>query len=198
MFSKIVRRTHMYLALFLAPWVLMYTLSTLAMNHRELFRRIYGGTPVSWVKERELVYTGTFAPEATPEQIGEQILSSLGMEGAFATNRPAAGRPLLVTRLEPVTPRRLTYTPSDRKLVIERQAFRTGVFLERLHRMRGYQYPFVLNDVWAVSVDLFIVGMIFWALSGLWMWWELKVTRRLGALALLGGAALFALFVFTI
>ena len=31
-FSKIIRRVHMYLALFLAPWMLMYALSTLAMR----------------------------------------------------------------------------------------------------------------------------------------------------------------------
>src|SRR5262245_53684615 len=31
MFSKIIRRSHMYLALFLMPWVLMYALSTMAM-----------------------------------------------------------------------------------------------------------------------------------------------------------------------
>jgi hypothetical protein len=30
------------------------------------------------------------------------------------------------------------------------------------------------------------------------MWWEMKVTRLLGALALAGGAGLFALFLATI
>jgi len=40
--------------------------------------------------------------------------------------------------------------------------------------------------------------MIFWALSGLWMWWEMKVTRGLGAAALLAGAGLFALFLLMI
>jgi hypothetical protein len=39
----------MYLASFLAPWMLMYALSTLVMNHGEFFREYYGGeigTPV--------------------------------------------------------------------------------------------------------------------------------------------------------
>jgi hypothetical protein len=40
MISKILRRTHMYLALFLTPWMLIYALSTMAMNHRELFKRL--------------------------------------------------------------------------------------------------------------------------------------------------------------
>ena len=42
MISKVVRRTHMYLALFLFPWMLMYALSTLVMNHRALFVSAYG------------------------------------------------------------------------------------------------------------------------------------------------------------
>jgi len=38
------------------------------------------------------------------------------------------------------------------------------------------------------------VAMGSWALSGLWMWWEMKVTRALGALAFLGGVGLFAVY----
>ena len=71
-------------------------------------------------------------------------------------------------------------------------------FLERFHRRRGYDTGYSVDTVWAVSVDLFIAGMIFWALSGLWMWWEMKVTRRYGAVALLTGVLLFAVFVVTI
>jgi hypothetical protein len=32
---QLVRRVHMYLGLFLAPWMFMYAVSTLVMNHRE-------------------------------------------------------------------------------------------------------------------------------------------------------------------
>jgi hypothetical protein len=45
-----------------------------------------------------------------------------------------------------------------------------------------------------VTVDAVIVAMVFWALSGLWMWWELKVTRAFGAVAFLAGVGLFALY----
>jgi hypothetical protein len=55
-----------------------------------------------------------------------------------------------------------------------------------------------IDTGWAVSVDLVIVAMMFWVLSGLWMWWEMKVTRRLGALAALGGAGLFAFYLLAI
>jgi hypothetical protein len=66
-----------------------------------------------------------------------------------------------------------------------------------MHRRRGYQHA-ALDDSWAFSVDLVIAAMIFWVLSGLWMWWELRATWRLGALFAAGGLALFALFLFTI
>jgi uncharacterized iron-regulated membrane protein len=43
-------------------------------------------------------------------------------------------------------------------------------------------------------VDLTILGLFLLAVSGLWMWWELRVTRRLGAVALGAGCGLFGLF----
>ena len=78
MFSKLVRRTHMYLALFLFPWILMYALSTVAMNHRAMFIARYGPGPVPFEKERELVYDGFFPENAEPKAISQQILVSVG------------------------------------------------------------------------------------------------------------------------
>jgi hypothetical protein len=181
MFSRLLRRTHMYLALFLFPWILMYALSTLAMNHRAFFAARYGPAPVPFVTERELTYEGVLpeGPELKP--ISAQILASVGLDGAHG-----------------VSPRRITYTPETRNLVIERMTYRSNAFLERFHRRRGYETGYRLDTVWAVSVDLVIVAMIFWVASGLWMWWEMKLTRPLGAMALAGGAGLFALFLATL
>ena len=46
--------THMYLALFLFPWLLMYALSTAVMNHRALFVDAFGNGSLSAVGLREL------------------------------------------------------------------------------------------------------------------------------------------------
>ncbi|MBI4874294.1 MAG: hypothetical protein HY822_06655 [Acidobacteria bacterium] len=196
--TKIIRRTHMYLALFLTPWMLMYALSTMAMNHREFFRKLYGQGPPVFEKERELTYNGTFPPGAKPKEIGQQILSGLGMEGAFGARMSPDGAKVIVNRQEPFAPKRLTFSPGDGKLVVEREVFRSPAFLERLHRRRGYQSDYPLEKTWAFSVDLVIAAMLFWAASGLWMWWEMKLTRRWGAAFGLAGLALFGLFLFTI
>jgi hypothetical protein len=197
MFSILVRRIHMYLALFLAPWMLMYALSTIVMNHRGWFIEKYGRGPVPFEKERELTYNGSFPENAEPKHIAMQVLASLDLEGAHGVNRRKDGA-VVINRQDLVLPRRITYTPADNKVVVEKMEYRTNAFLERFHRRRGYQTGYALDTVWAVTVDLVIVAMVFWVLSGLWMWWEMKVTRVLGALAALGGLTLFLFYLFQI
>jgi hypothetical protein len=197
MISRVVRRTHMYLALFLFPWVLMYALSTLVMNHRALFVGAYGEGPIPFVEERRLVYDAAFPENAELRTISTAILTSVGLDGAHAVSRRKDGT-IAINRNDLLTPRRLTYSPSDRTLVIEKMQARPNAFLERFHRRRGYATGYGLDTVWAVSVDAFIVAMVFWVLSGLWMWWEMKVTRLLGLAALLAGAGVFAMYLLTL
>jgi len=197
MFSRLLRRTHLYLGIFLAPWILMYALSTLAMNHRHYFQEKYGRGPAPWQPERELTYDGSFTADTPLRDISRQILLALELDGAHGVNRRADGA-IVITRQSMAAPRRLTYTPADRRLVIEKAEPRVNAWLERFHRRRGYATGYGLDTVWAVSVDLTIVALVFWAVSGLWMWWEMKSTRPWGAAGLLGGVAIFAFYVLAI
>jgi hypothetical protein len=181
----------MYLGLFLFPWMLMYALSTAVMNHRALFRD--PAAPPQYEKEREVVYDAVFPAGADPRTMARQILASLDLDGAHGVTRRADGT-LVIVRHDLRTPRRITYTPADRRLAIERMPPRAHAFLERFHRRRGYATGYRLDTLWAVTVDLVIAAMVAWVLTGLWMWWEMKVTRRIGAAALLGGTALFAFY----
>ena len=195
LFSRVVRRTHMYLGLFLVPWMLMYALSTIVMNHRAIFSA--PGPPLVQ-KESEQIYQGTFPAGATPAAMASQILADLHLNGTYSVNAARDGRRITIVRQDPVNPRRIVYTPADHKLVVEKEVFRAPAFLERFHRRRGYQPAFPLQTAWAVSVDTTIAAMLFWAASGLWLWWELKRTRLLGALLAASGCAIFALFILTI
>ena len=183
----------MYLGLFLFPWMLMYALSTLAMNHRAYFVERYGAGPPPYETEREFVYDGAFPADADLRTISRQILIAAGLDGAHGVTRRKDGA-IVITRNDLTTPRRLVYVPSDRRVVIEKMRARAHAFLERFHRRRGYATGYALDTIWAVSVDAVIVAMVFWVLSGVWMWWEMKATRGLGAAAALGGAGLFGLY----
>jgi hypothetical protein len=183
----------MYAALFLFPWMLMYGFSTLAMNHRASFASAYGPGPVPFERERELVYAGPVSGEAEPRVLARQILESLNLDGAHAVSRRPDGA-IVITRHDLTTPRRITYSPIAGRLLVEKMQHRPNALLERFHRRRGYNTGYVLDTAWAVSVDLVIGAMVFWALSGLWLWWEMKVTRRLGACAIASGLGLFAAY----
>ncbi|NKB66239.1 MAG: hypothetical protein GKR89_04190 [Candidatus Latescibacteria bacterium] len=198
MFSKIVRRTHMYLALFLMPWIVMYALSTMAMNHRHFFEEYYGDKEAPLHIERTLVYDGIFPEGASPRQMARQLLLDLELDGTHYVRGGRNGQPLTVWRESLTWIRKITYEPDGQYLKVERREWRTPQMLEEMHRRSGFEHDYTAADLWGVVVDLVIVALVLWVLSGLWMWWELKVTRRWGGICFVGATLLFALFLATI
>lgn len=187
----------MYLALFLTPWVLMYAVSTLAMNHHHFFENWYNHEPVSWTLVEERPYPVEFPSETKRWMVAEQILNDLNINGAHNVGGNL-DKEIIITRRNAIVPQRITYNPKAQTLRIENQAFRTNAFLEQMHRRRGYETKYWTDDLWAFTVDIFIVGTVVWALSGLWMWWELKNTRKWGTVCMGSGVIIFAFFLFTI
>lgn len=181
----------MYLALFLAPWMMGYAISTIAMNHRM-------PRPTVLVTERDELYSNTFEPGTPPREIALQILADLNLEGAFGVQGPTPEGRLIINRQGMLSPRRITFTPADQRLVVERMELETSGFLNRFHRRRGYQLPYAADDAMAFSVDAVIFAMVFWALSGLWMWWEMRATRLWGLACAATGMGIFILLVVTI
>jgi hypothetical protein len=192
--SRLVRRLHMFTGLFLGPWMLMYALSTLVMTHREFVLSFYPSKNPAMVTERELDYTRSFPASTTREQIGEQLLQDLGLGGRHSLSGGRNGEPLVINRQHALSTRRITFDAVSHKIVIRREEFRALTFLERMHRRRGYDQPYALEDTWGFTVDIAVVTMAFWSLSGIWLWWELKSTRFLGALSWTVGLGLFAIF----
>ncbi|HWB06740.1 MAG TPA: PepSY-associated TM helix domain-containing protein [Verrucomicrobiales bacterium] len=192
--SRLVRRVHLFTGLFLAPWMMMYALSTLVMTHHESVRSFYSSEKPAMVTERELDYSRSFPAGAKNEDIAQEILRDLGMEGAHEVSGGKSGSPLVIDRMHALPHRRITFDASKNRITMEREEFRTPTLLDRLHRRRGYNHPYTLEDTWGFSVDVAVVTMVFWSLSGIWLAWEIKTTRLWGALSLVTGLGLFALF----
>lgn len=195
--SKLIRRIHLFLALFLAPWILMYAASTLAMHHRALFTGAHQRINPPYEVIKKEAYTPSFKNDADPQTAARMILHDLDLEGAFSARGNSEGV-LTIQRDRPIGSYRITYEANPGTLRVERQRFGLSYFLEMMHRRRGYQQPFWANNLWAVIVDGVIVSILLWAATGLWMWWELLRTRRLGALCLGAGVALFLFFLLTL
>jgi hypothetical protein len=192
--SRLVRQVHMFTGLFLAPWMLMYALSTLVMTHREFVGSLYSSKAPAMITERELDYSRSFATNAMREEIAQQILQDLGLDGAHSVSGGRDGKPVAIQREHALAQHRVIFDAAKRKITIEREEFRASTVLDRMHRRRGYRQPYALDDTWGFTVDVAVVSMVFWSLSGIWLAWELKTTRLWGALSLSVGLGLFALF----
>lgn len=191
-FGIFLRRCHMYLGLFLTPWLTMYAVSTVVFNHWGRINQFYSGRMGQFESEKELPYKKAFAPNASLRSKGEQILKDFHASGSFGI-RESDGR-IVIDRRDPISPRRFTYIPDEGKMVIERQAFRTATLLTTLHSQVGYSNKLGRIKTWAATVDLTTIATFLLVLSGIWMWWELKVTRKWGMFFLLSGLALFGVF----
>src|SRR4029453_1992279 len=89
-----------------------------------------------------------------------QILASLDLDGAHGVTRRKDGA-IVINRNDLITPRRITFTPETRTLLVERMERRPNAFLERFHRRRGYATGYRLDTTWAVIVDAVIVAVVF-------------------------------------
>jgi|GEM_PF-764315 len=52
----------------------------------------------------------------------------------------------------------------------------------RLHKLHHYPTEFGMRWIWMLAADITALTMVFWGLSGLIMWWQLKPTRTAGIL----------------
>ncbi len=87
---------------------------------------------------------------------------------------------------------RVAYNLQTRKLAAHPSGptLSTRRFLTGLHLACRYPSQIDARWFWAVLVDAMAVSMIFWGVSGLFMWWQMKSLRRLGSIVM--AVSLFA------
>ena len=193
---RLNRLTHMYVALFLTPWLLMYALSTGLMNHSQQLTRLHGGPLITWEVESTRMLTLAFSKDATPEMMGEQIARAVDIRGNVSARLSRDGKQLVVMRNHAIMPERIMYTLADGTAKVERRQLQAFALIVPMHTRRSYQSPYIMDDLWALSVDVWIVAVLVWIVSGIWMWWRLKTTRLFGLLGALTGFALYGFFLF--
>lgn len=196
--ALLIRRTHMYVALFVTPWLAMYALSTIVFNHEaqvdRWYQKMYGPGFDQYKIEKQLSYAKRFPAGASLRTRAEEILRDVNLNGSFGVEKE--GDRMVITRRDPFVPRRITFDPGTHRLLIERQNSHLASILTTLHTQVSYTNKLKRIKAWAASVDLTVVAMILLVLSGVWMWWELKVTRFTGSAFVALGILLFCAFLF--
>jgi hypothetical protein len=197
-FSRYLRRIHMYLALFLTPWILMYALSSLVFNHIGTISGWYGGRLNNFEKVEEVDYRNALAVDLPPADAAKQILLDLNLAGAHFVPANSAPDRLVITRTASHTVTRITYLKDDGKLIIEKASPNLPSMLTRAHMRHGFEQDYPSVTFSSLAVELTVLAMLFWIASGLWMWWEIKPARKWGAVFALLGISLFSVMLFAI
>jgi len=190
------RRTHLYLGLFLTPWVLMYALSSVAFSHGDYFEQKdkERGAPL-WTKTFEGPYDLGAIPESGPlRPLGARIVRDFHMEdSSYGVYRQSPAQlNIYVHTFWKST--QFKYFIDERRLVAEDRRFRWDHFLTGMHARGGFVDPRLFPLAWAVVIDLVCLSFLIWVVSGLYMWWTLPGLRKWGWVAVLSGLASFAWF----
>ena len=183
-FLLFVRRLHLYLGLFLLPWVVLFGVSSYPFNHP---------APVQpqWTVRFDRAYTLQTPPGADLRALGARIHADAGFSGGFYVNQPNPQR-INVTHPDFFHPTRITYFADQQRLLAEDREFVWRQFLTSMHAHAGYELDSFWNTVWGIMVDAASVALIVWIASGFVMWWLLPGSRRWGWVAIGGGVAVFA------
>ena len=194
-FQHLVRRLHLYLAMALLPWFLMYAVTSFAFAHHDFFASFYEGHQ-NWTPRFDKPYDGgidAHSDEAARKAFASRVVEEHDL-GCAPGVSPVRDRKVNVWCARFFSQVRVIYDVENKRLVAEDKNFRVDHFLTGLHARGGYHHDSVLHDLWAVIVDIVCLGFILWAATGIFMWWKLPRLRRWGAVALFGGIFAFVWF----
>ncbi len=192
-FKIINQHTHLYLGLALIPWILMYGLSSLILNHGPFFNKFFNdGTP-QWNIKFEQEYHRPVPENADLQELATEILNEFGLRNSFFVSRPTSDRMSIIVK-DFILPIRLTYFIEEDQLLIEERRFQWNTFLVGMHTRGGFQQALFLDKFWAVILDLVCIAFVVWICSGIYIWWKHRQFRFWGAMALVGGFVSFGWF----
>ena len=191
-FAHFVRRAHLYAGVFLLPWVIMFGVSTIPINHNT------SAAPPTWTRVAEHPFDAE-APAAGDNlrPLGRAMMNAAGVEGGYFVNRAGANQ-INVNHPDFMAPVRIIYNTGQHTLTVERRNFAMRQFLSGMHTRGGYDMDGVWDSAWALFIDVVCVGLILWIASGIYMWWGLPSTRRWGWLAMGAGIVCFAVIIATL
>jgi hypothetical protein len=194
----ITRDLHLYVGLFLSPFILVFSASVFYLVH-SLAQR-----PAPDPAEPSRTATNLSLPPDVARMTGRirvdalrPVLEQLGVRGEIDFVRHAASEHRLIVPVR--LPDRdtivsLDYEQRTATVTTRRQSF--GDALVYLHRMPGPHNADVrgnsrLMHAWRVVADATAWLLLFITLSGIYLWVALRAERRTGLLLFLAGAVTF-------
>lgn len=188
-----VRDLHLYVGLFLCPFVLVFAISTVLLNHP-------GRAPVEKAPQRVVpIQPPPGEPGSVPH--AREILRQIGVTGEIDYVRyNAKAQRLFLPVSKPGETTRVEVDLRAKTATVEHEHRGLGEALNYLHKKPGphnvqFRGNWVYMTWWSVTTDAVVAGLLFLTVSGLFLWWKLKADRVAGWVLLGGGAATVALLI---
>jgi hypothetical protein len=194
-----IRTLHLYLGLFVSPFVLLYALTAIFFVHAWL---PWGGVG-SGVPRTRTVPVSVQADSSSLD-MAEQVRAQIGVAGEIDyVNRDAEAQRLSFPIHSPG--RRASVTVDLRTGLAQVEERGTGVWdaLVWLHKMPG-PHNAAIRGNWAITrawrwfSDATVYLLLFLSASGVYLWSVIRAERRAGLLCLGGGALTFVLLLLAI
>ena len=201
MFYRWIRDLHLYLGLFVSPFILLFAVSVFYLNHGKLL-------PAASSTEsfRDLQVPDGFATLKGMEAVtrARAILPQVGVEGEIGFVRYVAKDGHLIF---PVSKAGIEATVdvdvAARTAIVKRRAMGLWESLSYLHKMPGPHNVAIRGNwvgiqVWRWFADTTIYLLLFLSISGVYMWWAIRAERSIGVALLVAGAVTFAGLIYAV
>jgi hypothetical protein len=165
---EVIRKVHLYTAMILLTFVLMYFISGYVLIHRDLMPE--GETDKETVR---LPLSTTHV--ASPNDLSGYLQETLEIHGKPAPPRQLKDGRVRFDYFRPGDYSRVTVSAEGDSVVHLRELYGARQTLIGMHRMHNYGGN-ILYQLWVLLYDLASLSLILFGLTGVYMWY--KITRR--------------------
>jgi hypothetical protein len=202
MIYRWIRDLHLYLGLFVSPFVLLFASSVLFLNHTKVATDAWTSLEiVRDLKVPEGIETlrgpGAIAP-------AKAILAQIDVSGEVGFTRYVQATHHLVFPVSrPGLEAMVDVDLAGGSATVSRRYTSFWEALAYLHKMPGPHNVAIRGNwigtrIWHWYADATIYLLLFISITGIYLWWAIKAERRLGAVVLTAGVLTFCGLVYAI
>ncbi len=179
-YYSLVRALHLYFGLFISPFILIFSVSVLVLNHPEFFNKLRQRKELEPVQ----VHLENFQVKNSDSLTAKSIIQAINVSGeidwisrtdstiSFPVNNPGLAR-------------RIEFNIKTGNLLItqyDEGSFRGTNYLHTMPgphnaRLRGNSY---FMKAWRIATDTVVYIVLFLSATGVFLWYFLQPERKLG------------------
>ena len=197
------RDLHLYLGLFISPFVLLFAVSVFFLNHAP--------TPIDPPMATRVTVHDLQVPSGIEEAQGmervhhvREILAQVGVTGEinFIRHIPKERR-LVIPVLKPGVETTIDLDVEARTATVTRRKTTTWEALSYLHRSPGPHNAAIRGNwlwtrAWRWVADATVYLVLFLSMSGIYLWAALRSERKVGLILLIAGAVSFGGIIYVV